>query len=174
MPEKQYKKELQIVLDKECLCVGLSNSAAIKYEQTFLRNLPAVTICPGPNIAYFSQSVSLLEMTNHIYGRTNIITDKSRPHVFINELFIYINYLKEQLSEADEPIDKKKLKYFNDFYNQLLTGINYYRRIIKISNGFPEKDIENFKKNLDKAELGLQSFSEIITGLNNLYSGPTF
>ena len=174
LPEKQYKKELQIVLDKECLCVGLSNSAAIKYEQTFLRNLPAVTICPGPNIAYFSQSVSLLEMTNHIYGRTNIITDKSRPHVFINELFIYINYLKEQLSEADEPIDKKKLKYFNDFYNQLLTGINYYRRIIKISNGFPEKDIENFKKNLDKAELGLQSFSEIITGLNNLYSGPTF
>ena len=55
LPEKQYEKELQTVLEKECLCVGLSNSAAIKYDQTFLKNFPAVTICPGPNIAYFSK-----------------------------------------------------------------------------------------------------------------------
>ena len=55
LPEKQYEKELQTVLDKECLCVGLSNSAAIKYDQPFLKNFTAVTICPGPNIAYFSK-----------------------------------------------------------------------------------------------------------------------
>ena len=161
---KQYEKELQNVLDKECLCVGLSNSVANKYEQPFLKNLTAVTICPGPNIAYFSKSVSLQEMTNHIYGRTNIITDKTRPHMFINELFIYIAYFKEQLLEANEPIDKKKGKYFSDFYKQLLNGINYYREIAKTSNGFPEKDSENFNRDLDKAELELElePFSHIL------------
>lgn len=162
LPAAQYEKELQIVLDKECLCVGLSNSAAIKYEQPFLKNLTAVTICPGPNIAYFSKSVSLHEMTNHIYGRTNIITDKSRSHMFINELSIYINYLKQQLSEVNEPIDKKKEKYFNDFYKQLLNGINYYREIATVSNGFPEEDIENFNSDLDKGELELKSIGYIL------------
>jgi hypothetical protein len=161
MPSKQYEKELQIVLDKECLCVGLSNSAANKYEQPFLKNLTAVTICPGPNIAYFSKSVSLQQMTNHIYGRTNIITDQSRPHVFINELFIYIAYFKEQFSEAAEPIDKKKEKYFSDFYKQLLNGINYYREIAKTFETFLEKGIQNFNRDLDKAELELEFFSHI-------------
>jgi hypothetical protein len=44
LPAKQYERELQAVLDKECLCIGLSNAAAIKYEQPFLKNLNAVTI----------------------------------------------------------------------------------------------------------------------------------
>jgi len=153
---KQYQKELQVVLDKECLCVGLSNSAANKYEQSFLKNLTAVTICPGPNIAYFSESVSLQEMTNHIYGRSNIIKDETRAHVFINELFIYIAYFKEQLSEVDLPLDKKKRKYFSDFYNELQNGINYYRKIANISHKFPEKDIKNFEASLDSAQLELE------------------
>jgi hypothetical protein len=162
LPAKQYEKELQVVLDKECLCVGLSNSAANKYEQPFLKNLTAVTICPGPNIAYFSKSVSLQQMANHIYGRTNIITDETRPHVFINELFIYIAYFKEQLSEVNMPFDKKKGKYFSDFYKQLLNGINYYRQIAKAFTGFPANDIPGFQRNLDIAELELESFSHIL------------
>ena len=158
-PEK-YERELKIVLDKECLCVGLSNPAAIKYEQPFLKNLNAVTVCPGPNIAYFSKTVSLQEMTDHIYGRSNIVTDKNRPHVFINELFIYIHYFKEQLSEDANPIDKKKEKYFFGFYDQLLAGINYYKEIMLHYNGFSEKEIEDFNYHLDNAELELEAMAK--------------
>jgi len=156
LPAEQYDSELQKVLDKECLCIGLSNAAAIKYEQPFLKNLTAVTICPGPNIAYFSKTVSLQEMTDHIYGRTNIITDKRRPHVFINELFIYINYLKEQLLDEADNMDCKRKKYFASFHDQLLAGINYYRKIVQLCNGFSEQDIEDFNDHLDKAELELE------------------
>ncbi len=155
-PEK-YERELKIVLDKECLCVGLSNPAAIKYEQPFLKNLNAVTICPGPNIAHFSKIVSLQEMTDHIYGRTNIITDKKRPHFFINELFIYINYLKEKLLDEADIMDSKREKYFISFYNQLMSGIKYYREIVQPCNGFTEQDIEDFYNHLDKAELELEA-----------------
>ncbi|MEP7081327.1 MAG: hypothetical protein ABI784_11395, partial [Ginsengibacter sp.] len=156
LPAKQYDLELQAVLDKECLCVGLSNAAAIKYEQPFLKNLTAVTICPGPNIAYFSKAASLQEMTNHIYGRTNIITDNSRPHVFINELFIYINYLRERLLDEADNMDSKREKYFLSFYNQLMSGIKYYREIVQPGNGFSEQGIEDFNYHLDKAELELE------------------
>ncbi len=160
LPAKQYEKELQTVLDKECLCVGLSNPAANKYELNFLKNLTAVTICPGPNIAYFSKTVSLQEMANHIYGRTDIITDKSRPHVFINELFIYINYFKEKLLEETKPIDTKKEKYLSGFHNQLLAGIKYYREIVQVSNGFSGQAIENFNHQIDEAQLELEAVFE--------------
>ena len=159
LPAEKYERELKIVLDKECLCIGLSNSAAIKYEQPFLKNLNAVTICPGPNVAYFSKAVSLREMTDHIYGRTNIITDKSRPHVFINELFIYINYLKEQLLNEGDNIDSKREKYFLGFYNQLLNGIQYYRETVQPCNGFSDQGIEDFNEHLDQAELELEALS---------------
>jgi hypothetical protein len=157
LPVEQYERELQKVLDKECLCIGLSNPATIKYEQPFLKNLTAVTICPGPNIAYFSKKVSLQEMTDHIYGRTNIITDKKRPHAFVNELFIYINYLKEQILDEADNMDSKIEKHFLSFHGQLLTGINYYRKIVQLRNGFSEQDIEDFNNHLDKAELELEA-----------------
>lgn len=155
LPAVQYDKELQTVLDKECLCVGLSNSASIKYDQPFLKNLTAVTICPGPNIAYFSKKVSLREMTDHIYGRTNIIADEGRPHVFINELCIYIDYLKNQYAEEAATMDKKRERYFKNFSTQLENGINYYRTLAQTGNGFREQDIQTFQDQLDVAETEL-------------------
>jgi hypothetical protein len=155
LPAKEYEDELQAVLDKECLCVGLSNAAANKYDQPFLKNLSAVTICPGPNIIYFSKNVSLQEMTDHIYGRGNLITDESRPHLFLNELFIYIAYFKELISAVAGPMDKKKEKYFSGFKQQLINGINYYRDLSQTNIFF--KKIENFRKNLDDAEIELLS-----------------
>ncbi len=152
LPVEQYEYELQKVLDKECLCIGLSNSASIKYNQPFLKKLTEVTICPGPNIAYFSKTVSLREMTDHIYGRTNIVTDKNRAHVFINELFIYIEYLGKQVNEKFITIDKKREKYFIDFYNQLISGIEYYRQLNFSENIFAEKGNYDFSNSLNNAE----------------------
>jgi hypothetical protein len=131
LSDSEYQKRLSDVHAKECLCVGLSNSASINYNQPFLKKLNSVTICPGPNIAYFSEVVSLQQMTDHIYGRKNVLQQANRPHMFIKELQLYINYLKEQVEEAG--VDEKQLKYCSAFAENLLTGINYYKSIEKIS-----------------------------------------
>ena len=134
LPEPEYKRQLNDVLGKECLCVGLSNAAAINYKQTFIKKLTAVTICPGPNIANFSKVVSLQTMTDHIYGRKNIVTNANRPHMFIAELHLYIDYLKEQLEEDTSTGQfAKKKKYYVSFYQNLREGIMYYRRLPGIS-----------------------------------------
>ena len=134
LPEPEYKRQLNDVLDKECLCVGLSNAAAISYKQTFIKKLKAVNICPGPNIANFSKVVSLQTMTDHIYGRRNICTNSNRPHMFIAELHLYIAFLKEQLEEdmLPEQFSKKK-KYFASFCQNLRDGITYYLRLPGVS-----------------------------------------
>ena len=127
LPEQEKEKQVNVILEKECICVGLSNSAAINYNVPFVKKLNAVSICPGPNLANFSKVVSLKTMVDHIYGRVNIITNPNRSHVFIAELKLYINYLKEQLEEiADMRQDSKFQKNIQNFYQNLKAGIGYY------------------------------------------------
>ena len=159
LPEKEYQKQLTIVLDKECLCIGLSNAASKVYAVPLVKKLTAVSICPGPNIAYFSKVVTLQTMTDHIYGRTNIIADAQRPHMFIAEMNLYIAYLKELLeADAGKEQDSKKEKYYAVFYKNLIDGINYYRQLpgVAISNH------EQFSLALDVAEKELNEMNILI------------
>lgn len=152
LPDAEYKKQLSNVLDKECLCVGLSNAAAICYSQTFVKKQPSVNICPGPNIVNFSKVVSLQTMTDHIYGRKNIMTNTLRPHMFIAELHLYIDFFREQIAE-DMRLDQfeKKKKYYTSFCQNIRNGINYYRQL---SNKF-ETGREQFIASLNHAEIEL-------------------
>jgi hypothetical protein len=97
------------------------------YQQPFLRKLKSVTICPGPNIAFFSEVVTLRQMTDHIYGRTNLLRSVCRPNMFINELRLYIDYLKEQIEVEEQ--DEKRIKENARFAKNLLDGIAYYKTI---------------------------------------------
>ena len=154
LPEKEYQQQLKSITDKECLCIGLSNAAAINYGETLVKNLTAVNICPGPNIAYFSKVVSLQTMTDHIYGRTNIIEDLNRSNMFIAELYLYISYLKQELeNETAGSPDAKRKKYYAEFFNNLLQGISYYRNLPHDA----ERNYSVFALALDLAENALAS-----------------
>ncbi|MDD2792349.1 MAG: hypothetical protein PHD73_04165 [Sediminibacterium sp.] len=152
LPEQDRKKQIDQVLEKECLCVGLSNAAAINYHQTFVKNLEAVTICPGPNIVNFSKVVSLETMVNHIYGKTNILMNANRSHMFVSELNLYIDYLQNELSsEKQEELTPKKKKFYATFYQNIKDGISYYKELDSI----PASDREQFLKDLAYAEVAL-------------------
>ena len=137
LAETEYNRQLQEVLNKECLCIGLSNAAAINYSETFIKHLPAVNICPGPNIVNFSEVVSLQTMTDHIYGRKNILANNYRPHMFITELNLYISYLKEQLENdfKTNQLEGRK-KYYASFYKNLKAGIDYYQQLPGVAQNF--------------------------------------
>jgi hypothetical protein len=151
LPEIEYQKQLKSVVDKECLCIGLSNAAAINYDKTLIKNLDAVTICPGPNIIYFSKKVSLQTMTDHIYGRTDLLEGIERPHMFINELNLYVNYLADELSSQGS-LDDKKVKFYTSFIDNLMAGIAYY-------NTINESQLLNdsFNHSLQEATMRIQS-----------------
>ncbi|WEK34304.1 MAG: hypothetical protein P0Y53_17600 [Candidatus Pseudobacter hemicellulosilyticus] len=130
LSRQEYNRQVQEVLSKECLCIGLCNSAAICSKQIFVKRMHAVNVMPGPNIANFSKVVSLQTMTDHIYGRTNIITTPNRQHVFIAELNLYLDYLTEQLKEDKESGHLgDKDEYYFSFFSNMRTGISHYREI---------------------------------------------
>ncbi|HEY3406315.1 MAG TPA: hypothetical protein VGK59_23165 [Ohtaekwangia sp.] len=127
LPEAEYADRYEEIVSKECLCIGLSNAAMNKYGLPTVKHLAAVTVCPGPNIAYFNRTVSLREMTDHIYGRSSVLTYPNRPHVFIKELDLNISYLNEKLAVIRKTQDRKGLKDALLFCDNLKSGIEYYR-----------------------------------------------
>jgi hypothetical protein len=90
---------------------------------------PAVSICPGPNIAYFKGPYSLKQMVGHIYGRINLLQHVDRPNMFLKELGLYVDYLKKEIEDTLD-ITAKKAKQFSKFYDELTNGINYYKDLI--------------------------------------------
>jgi hypothetical protein len=153
LPENEYRKQYQDVVDKECLCVGLSNSAALLYNEEFVPTLKSVNVCPGPNIVNFSRIATLKEMTDHIYGRADIMTNSSRPHMFVAELKLYVDYLEEEIRQTTTA-DAKIISGWKTFCANLLSGISYYRT-------FGVKQIENFERFIEQ----LSFFENRITAL---------
>mgnify|MGYP001628016990 CR=1 FL=1 len=119
--------ELNEVLEKDCLCEGLGAPALLSAGETPRRNLNAVTICPGPNLAYFKGSFSLKEMVDHIYGKVNLRLDPERPHVFVKELQLYIKHLRTDIENAMPENGKKMEAYIIKFKKNLSDGIAYYQ-----------------------------------------------
>jgi hypothetical protein len=120
--EKQTK-----VTAKTCLCEGLANAGLIAYGIEQKGEYQGVAICPGPNMAYYSKEVSLKEMIDHIYGKTNIITVKNRPHMFLKELKMYVDYFSNKVDEFKQSFNVKNEKYLKNFQFNLSTGIEYYQ-----------------------------------------------
>ena len=129
-----YQKRYEEIVDKECICTGLGNSALLVNNLDTKVEGEAVSVCPGPNIAYFSRTMSLKEITSHIYGRTNVITRADRPNMFMKELDIYINHLQSKIEKFQiSPTDKQK-QYLEKFVKNLHSGINYYSELFSNPN----------------------------------------
>lgn len=125
----EYQGRYNKIIEKSCVCVGLGTSALLAHNLDTKVEGEGVSVCPGPNIAYYSKIMSLKDITNHIYGRSNMISRIDRPNLFIKELNIYIDFLKNKLDEVKFSMDKKQEKYFVGFTENLKDGISYYQNL---------------------------------------------
>ena len=135
LPQAERDEQYEQITSKICLCEGLCTSAYIKNDMLKTRESKAVAICPGPNLAYFKGVFTLEQMVGHIYGKINLLENVSRPNLFINELNLYIDYLKVEVNTYVKNLNDKKGKYLVKFKDQLQHGIDYYKQLIpEISN----------------------------------------
>lgn len=155
----EYAIELNKIVEKDCLCEGLSSSVLLKNNIHISHNLRAVTICPGPNLAYFSGTYKLRDMVDHIYGRKNILNSLRRPNMFINELELYVNYLKSEMDKCKQELSKKQQLFFASFRFNLQKGIDYYKSLLPSLAMETLKYIEEMKADLDKFQDELSSLS---------------
>lgn len=124
---------------KVCLCDHLANGALIKLGISLKEKSPQ-SICPGPNIVWFNRTYTLKEMTDHIYGRGRSLVSEDRPHMFCQELELYVSYF-EKLTETIGS-NEAELKYLEVFKNNLEDGI---KLILNISKGkeYPNENLKS-------------------------------
>jgi hypothetical protein len=134
---QQLAAHREEVLNKSCICHDLAGGATIK------RNIdPKATsaICPGPNIVNFKKIMTLKEMVGHIYGRCSVLTNENRPHLFIREIQLHIDFLLDQIIKASFNIPTKSSKKLAEAKENLLKGIGYYQKHAK--EFFQSEDVE--------------------------------
>ena len=127
--EEEKVKKYNKIVEKSCICVGLGTSALLLNKASTLKTGDGVSVCPGPNMAYYSKIMSLKNITDHIYGRDNVILDEDRPNMFIKELNLYFEYLENILEEVKFSLDKKQKRYLKKFRKNLQDGIIYYSEL---------------------------------------------
>jgi len=127
MDDSCKKRQIDKLTEKECLCEGLTNSTYLANEITPDSPRQGVSICPGPNLAYFNKIASLKEMVDHIYGKFNLLEGTKRPNLFVKELHMYVDYLENRLEELRHAQDEKQASYYRTFRKNMQDGISYYK-----------------------------------------------
>lgn len=156
---ENYAKAKDSITEKSCLCVGLANASYLENDIKIKGQAQGVVICPGPNMAYFDQEVSLSKMVQHIYGNASVLRVTDRPNLFVKELKMYMDYFKNEIKEAASEITSPQIKKLQAFKNNMLDGIAYYENLFSdahyFENGVKEikKQLDNYKMELTKIEI---------------------
>jgi hypothetical protein len=154
-----YQNAFDKTVEKTCLCEGLASSALIVNNIETPKLSQAVSVCPGPNLAFFSKVATLREMADHIYGRINLITHPKRPNMFVKELSLYIDYLQRKMEDRIENVSSQTEEFFNLFHRNLMEGIEYYKKIIPEILEESESTRQKIKEEFEVLEQRLMSLS---------------
>lgn len=164
--EEEYKKQYDKITVKSCICAGLVMTAYTENNLLRKSDGEGVSVCPGPNMAYFSKKSTLKEMVDHIYGRINLLNDTYRPHMFIKEFNMYIDYLKNKIEEVKPDLTIKQKKYLVTFIQNLEKGNEYYESLFNDAKGYFDgaksaikNELIETKKKIDRLNAEIENLS---------------
>lgn len=154
LSNEQNKDRFAGITNKSCICNDLSGGATRK-----LNIIPnsKTSVCCGPNIVNFSKIVSMHQMIDHIYGRISVITSTDKPHMFIRELSLYVDYLSDEVANVSGELLDRTAKRYTDFKENLRSGIDYYR---ELAEEFSQEQKKKFLHDLDAL---LEDLEKIVT-----------
>jgi hypothetical protein len=92
------------------------------------------------------------DMVDHIYGRKNILNTLPRPSLFINELNLYVDYLKKEITKNIDAYTAKQEKQLQNFRTNLLSGIAYYKSLAMAM----VKESEQYRNKFNEALIGFE------------------
>ncbi|XOB98485.1 hypothetical protein ACMC9I_11430 [Deinococcota bacterium DY0809b] len=139
-----YEREIAKLLEKQCLCTGLAEPAHLEFHLGPQMPETGVSVCPGPNLAYFSGERTLEEMVDHIYGRRPLELEANRPHVFIKELRLYADYLRRVLAGEFGTDRDRTPEAVATFRQNLAAGARYYlERLGELGLGPWKEELES-------------------------------
>lgn len=163
LSESKKQEAIDKVTEKACICTGLGTSFLLNEGISTYKVGDGVSLCPGPNMAYFDRQLTLKQMIAHIYGRENVLSQEERPHVFIKELSLYVDYFKNKLNELKRSEKSPSLSSLYQFKNNLLEGISYYKNLFNEILDNESQELNQLLSQLFDAEKELKKEALIIS-----------
>lgn len=158
LTDEQREAVLRSVLAKSCICHDLAGGATLE-KGIDPEATPAV--CCGPGIADFSKIATLEEMVGHIYGRLSLLANSNRPHIFLRELALYIDYLRQELTTYGLGLSANTPEYFAEFKRNMIVGIGHYR---DLAGQFIADARGKFIDELDRLHATIDAIQPMATG----------
>ena len=131
LPDEAYpppllEKVREGVMAKSCICHDLAGCITLP---TSIDPAATPAICCGPNIVNFGKVATLEEMVAHIYGRISLLTRPERPHMFVREIGIFVDYLRGEMEKIAPGLVVRAPGYLKEMKENLLKGIEYYQSL---------------------------------------------
>jgi len=145
-----YEKVKEKILAKSCICHELAGNVTVPLG---IDPDAAATVCCGPGIVDFSKIATLQEMVDHIYGRLSLLTSSDRPHMFVKELGLYVDYLRKEIDNFPIGLASNSASFLEGMRENLFKGIDYYQTL---SNQLVEDSQEKFLMELKKMRIALE------------------
>jgi len=166
IPETEKDELLNTLYVKVCLCDHLANGALIKLGISPRAKSPQ-SICPGPNIVWFNRQYSLQEMVDHIYGRCESLVAEDRPHMFCQEVELYINYFEKIIETMGST--PAEINYLEIFKRNLEDGIELILNIAE-KTAYPNENLNSIPEfvavQLDRLKILHSEKTEIALAAN--------
>jgi len=155
------------VLVKSCICHDLAGGAVIK-NGIDPDATPAIAC--GPSIVDFMSTATLEGMVGHIYGRQSLFHGTNRPHMFIRELMISIEYLRDEIERFLKGLSARTPRYFREFKENLLDAFKNYH---ELSDQFVEAKRQSFIAGIETLRKELEAVPLPASAGWKASSGPT-
>ena len=126
LTENEKSRLRAVVVDRSCICDHLGNGARIALGLAEAADSPQA-VCPGPNLAWFDRTYSLEEMVDQIYGRGPGLVPPERPHMFAQELKMYVEQYEKLVQRCT--CTSQELRYLAKFESNLLEGMELCQQI---------------------------------------------
>ncbi|MFH2052234.1 MAG: hypothetical protein ABIK96_07165 [bacterium] len=123
LDEADRVRQTEDVTAKACICHDLAGGATLPLA---IDPLAHTAVCCGPNTVYFKQRASLQEMVDHIYGRIQLPVLPTRPHMFLKELSLHLDRLRQASAERRDDMVAAAAKSSGQIKENLLLGIRHY------------------------------------------------
>jgi len=158
LSEESRELAVRLLQEKDCICHQLGNGVMKKYGLS-IQGPANVQVCPGPDGTHFTRIVTLQEMVDHIYGRNNIL-QRPRPHMFVYELGLNIDFLKAAVALVCKKCTiHVEVNEFQKIFRNLLAGIDYYCDLLDKGIWIPSNPDE-IRAELDRMSEVLRVFEQ--------------
>lgn len=145
-----YDKIKERILAKSCICHELGGNVTVPLG---IDPNADSAVCCGPGIVDFSKIATLQEMVDHIYGRLSLLTSSDRPHMFVKELGLYVDYLRKEIDNFPAGLAMNSASFLEGMRENLFKGIEYYQTL---SSQLVEDSREKFLTELKKMQRALE------------------